>query len=177
MTERKHSYITTRELVMYAALAAIMIASKEALAWLPNIELVTTLCIVYAAVLGVRALFPLYVFVLVEILLYGLGLWCFCYLYIWAIPVVVVLVLRKQESIVQNIIVMTAVSGIFGLLFGALSAIPTFVIGGWSTAWSYFIAGITYDIGHCLGNVLTTALLYKPLLKLMGKCNQLMEVT
>lgn len=45
-----------RELVLLALLGALLLVTKLALAWLPNIEPVSLLVLVYTAVLGWKAL-------------------------------------------------------------------------------------------------------------------------
>lgn len=47
-----------RELVLLALLGALLLVTKLALAWLPNIEPVSLLVLVYTAVLGWKALAP-----------------------------------------------------------------------------------------------------------------------
>lgn len=161
--------ITTSDIVKYGVLAAILIVSKELLAWLPNIELVTCLLMVYTVELGAKAFYPAYVFVLVEILLYGFGIWSFTYLYIWAVLIVVILIVRKTDEIADNLVIMAVIGGIYGLTFGTLSSLVTLVIAGRAAAWAYIVSGLYYDIGHCVGNVLTVLVLYKPMRKLLVK--------
>ena len=159
--------LSVAEIVIYGMMGGVMVAAKEILAWLPNIELVTVLIITYTVVMKKRAIIPTYVFVLLEILLYGFGLWSFTYLYIWLILVVAVLVLDKCGNSLESVIVVAVLAGTYGLMYGLLSAFPTLIVSGPKAAWGYFISGIVYDIGHCVGNVLTTLILYKPLRKLL----------
>lgn len=154
-----------REIVLFGLFAAMMIISKEILAFLPNIEIVTLLVIVFTLSYGLRTLIPVYIFVLAEGLLYGFGFWFWSYTYIWTILVFLVYLLRKNE----NLFVFTALSGIYGLLFGILGSIPNFVVGGIGGGIAYIIAGIPFDIAHCLGNVVTTLALFLPLRKLLKK--------
>ena len=76
----------TRELVLLALLGALLWVSKMALAMLPNIEPVSLLLIVYTVVLGWKALIPLYVYVFMEMLIWGIGFWSICYTYGWTPP-------------------------------------------------------------------------------------------
>ena len=69
----KHRPMGARELVLLALLGALLLVTKLALAWLPNIEPVSLLVLVYTAVLGWKALAPVYVYVMMEILIWGLG--------------------------------------------------------------------------------------------------------
>ena len=123
---------------------------------------------IMGVVMGAKALYPVYVFVLVEILIYGFGIWGYTYLYIWAILVVIILIVRGCRQITDNPVTMAVIGGIYGLAFGALSVFPTLIIGGWAAGWAYFISGLSFDISHCLGNVVTVLVLYKPLKKLLS---------
>ena len=154
-----------KEIVIFGLFAAMMIIGKEVLAFLPNIEIVTLLVIVLTISYGLRALIPVYIFVFAEGLLYGFGLWFWSYLYIWAILVFISFALRKFDSL----ILWTALSGIFGLLFGILSSPPHFFISGIGGGISYIIAGLSFDITHCIGNIVITLALFVPLKKLLFK--------
>ena len=62
--------------VLIALLAGILVISKEILAFLPNVEIVSFLLIIYTCCLNFkRAILIALVFSLLEILLYGLGMW------------------------------------------------------------------------------------------------------
>lgn len=142
-----------------------MVVTQVALAFLPNIELVSLLVIVYTIVLGKKVFFSIYIFVLAEGLIYGFGLWFINYFYVWAILAVAVLLLRK----IGNTVVWVIVSGAFGLLFGSLCAIPYLFMGGIGAAVAYWVNGIIFDLMHCGGNLLAGALLLKPCLTVVKK--------
>lgn len=73
----------TREIVTMGILSAVLLAAQVSLGFLPNIEIVTLLIIVYTLVLRKKVFFVIYVFVLLEGLIYGFGLWWLNYLYVW----------------------------------------------------------------------------------------------
>lgn len=152
-----------RELISMAFLAAIAFAGQVALASLPNIEIVTLLFMLYTIVCGKRVFAIIYVFVLLEGVLYGFGLWWFSYLYVWSILAVIVHLLRRNRSVVF----WAVVSGAFGLCFGALFAIPYLFSGGIAAAFSYWVAGIPFDLIHCVSNIVLVLVLWKPLLTLL----------
>lgn len=154
-----------RELILLALLAAMMLATQVALAALPNIHLVGVFVILAALLFGWRSLYSVYVFVLAEGLIYGFGMWFVNYLYIWTVLTVIAIIFRK----IRSLWFWTAVAGIFGLLFGALCAIPYFFIGGWKAAFSYWVAGIPFDLIHCVSNGALTAILLIPLYRLCCK--------
>ncbi len=162
--------ISVQEIVLYALLASLLLVVQVALAFLPNIELVSLLLIVYTRVLGKKAFIPLYVFVLAEGLIYGFGIWWINYLYLWAILVFLVLVFRKIESVWF----WTILSCIYGLCFGTLSSVPYFFIGGVHMAITYILNGIPFDLLHGAGNFVTALVLAKPLYiafqKMWSKC-------
>lgn len=153
-------------------LAAIMVIFKEVNPIRSNIEIISTLIIVYTCVFGITTLVPVYVFVLVEIALYGLDIWSVNYIYIWTVLVLVSLPFKSFRTPIFWAII----AGIYGLAFGALCTIPYFFIGGVGAAISYWTSGLTFDFIHCAGNFTLTLVLYKPLYKLIsdGK-NQLQK--
>lgn len=86
----------TREIVTMGILSAILLAAQVSLGFLPNIELVTLLLIVYTLVLKKKVFFVIYVFVLLEGMIYGFGLWWINYLYVWSVQAVITLLFRKM---------------------------------------------------------------------------------
>ena len=89
----------TREIVTMGILSAILLAAQVSLGFLPNIELVTLLLIVYTLVLKKKVFFVIYVFVLLEGMIYGFGLWWINYLYVWSVQAVITLLFRKNDSV------------------------------------------------------------------------------
>lgn len=152
--------ITTRELVIMGVLTAIVFVAQVAMGFLPNIELVTLLFIVYTLIFGKKVFLMIYAFVFLEGIVYGFGLWWVNYMYVWSMQAIITLLFRKQTSVVF----WSILSGIYGLTFGALCAIPYFFMGGASAAFAYWVSGVAYDIPHCIGNVVLCLVMYKPLL-------------
>ena len=167
----KSSKLTIRELILFGILGSLTFAMKLVMAALPNIEPVTLCLLVYGAVFGCKALYPAYVYVILEILYFGLGTWNFCYLYIWAIPVVAGFTLRTMRRSLG----WALVSGVFGLLFGALCGIVDAFIGGAAYAVAKWASGIPFDIAHCLGNFGIALVLFKPLRELLDRLYQKMR--
>ena len=157
-----------RELVSLSLLGALTVVSKELMAFLPNIEPVTLLLMCAALVYGLKALYPCAIFVALEGLLYGFGLWFWSYVYIWPLLILAVWLLRG----VRSWLLWTVFAALFGLLFGPLTAIPYLFIGGWSMAFSYWVAGIPFDLAHFAGNALMAGLLLRPLVTLLEKLSR-----
>lgn len=163
--QKDTSPLTITQIATMGVLGAILLVGQLTMSPLPNIEPVTTLIIIYTLTYKKKAFFSIYVFVLLEGLIFGFGIWWVSYLYIWSLLALLVLALYKLDSA----LLWAVVSGAFGLLFGALCAIPYLVSGGAGAAFAYWTAGIPYDVLHCGGNFVLTLVLYKPLLRLLKK--------
>lgn len=152
-------------MVLFGMLGAMTFAAKYVMSGLPNIEPVSLMVMLFAVVFGRKWVYPVYLYVLMEILFYGISLWNINYLYIWAVLAIAALCLRRMESSLA----WAMVSGTFGLLFGALCAVVDVFIGGFSYAVTKWISGIPFDIAHCIGNFFIALVLFKPLRQLMEK--------
>ena len=146
-------------------LAAVTFGAKWVMAPLPNIEPVSLMVMLFGVVFGWKALFPVAVYVMAEILFYGLGPWNFNYLYVWLLLAAVAMLLRR----VKNPLLWATVSGFFGLMFGALCAPVDVFIGGVGYAAGKWVSGIPFDLVHCVGNFFMALLLFVPLRKLITR--------
>lgn len=163
--DKRKNRLTVRDIALFGVLGALTFAMKFAMAWLPNIEPVSLMILVMAACLGWKALYPVYLYVALEILVYGIGQWNLCYLYVWAILAVAAILLRKTESP----LLWALLSAVFGLAFGALCGIADIFIGGLGYAVAKWVSGIPFDLLHCGGNFVMALVLFKPLRRLMEK--------
>ena len=157
--------LSVREITLFGMLAALTFGAKWVMAGLPNIEPVSRMVMIFGAVFGWKALFPVSVYVTAEILFYGLGTWNVNYLYVWPLLAVLACLLRRMEQPLA----WAMLSGLFGLLFGAMCSLPYLVAGGPGAAFAWWIAGIPYDIIHCVSNFLLCLILYKPLTAAMNR--------
>lgn len=158
----KKSTRTVQEITTIAAMATILEAGKWALSAVPNVELVSLLLMLYTLYFGPkRTLITIYIFDAIESLIWGFGLWSVSYLFVWDILVLLTWALRSNKSQWPFVVL----SAVFGLSFGALCSITTLVIGGPHAALSWWIAGIPYDVAHCIGNAAVASLLFTPLSK------------
>ncbi len=157
--------LTIREICLFGMLAALTFGAKWVMAGLPNIEPVSLMVMLFGVVFGWKALFPVAVYVMAEILFYGLGPWNFNYLYVWLLLAAVAMLLRR----VKNPLLWATVSGFFGLMFGALCAPVDVFIGGVGYAAGKWVSGIPFDLVHCVGNFFMALLLFVPLRKLITR--------
>jgi len=153
------------ETALFGVLAALTFGLKVAISWLPNIEPVSLFVMLFAVVFGRKCLYPIYVYVAMEILVYGIQDWNINYLYVWALLALAAWLLRDMKHPLG----WAMLSAVFGLLFGALCAPVKLAMGGPEYALSWWISGIPYDIIHCIGNFVMALLLFVPLRKLLDK--------
>lgn len=151
--------LKAREIAFAALMAAVMFVAQVALSFLPNIEIVSILVIVSAVAFGRRTLMSIYIFALLEGLCYGFGIWWLNYCYVWTILYIIARLFKKCQSPAM----WAVISGIYGLSFGLLCAIPYGLTGGIYAAISYWVSGIPFDLLHCVGNFAVALCLFKPL--------------
>lgn len=154
--------LQVREITLFGVLGAMTFGAKYVMSGLPNIEPVSLMVMVFGAVFGKKAVYPVGLYVGMELLFYGLGSWNIMYLYIWGLLAMAAYLLRRMEQS----ICWALLSGTFGLLFGALCAPVDLVIGGGGYAVSKWISGIPFDIAHCVGNFVIALVLFAPLRQL-----------
>ena len=150
-------------MVLFAILGAMTFAAKYIMSFLPNIEPVSLMVMLFAVVFGWKWVYPVYLYVVMEVLFYGISLWNINYLYIWAARAVSAMSLKNMKHPFG----WAMLSGVFGLLFGALCGIVDIFIGGFGYAVTKWVSGIPFDIAHCAGNFVIALLLFKPMRKLL----------
>ena len=150
-------------MVLFAVLGAMTFAAKYVMSFLPNIEPVSLMVMLFAVVFGWKWVYPVYLYVMLEILFYGISLWNINYLYIWAVLALAAYFLRNMHSPLG----WALLSGTFGLLFGALCGIVDVFIGGFGYAVAKWVSGIPFDLMHGGGNFVIALLLFRPLRKLL----------
>lgn len=151
--------LNVKELVLIALLSALLLVSQVALAFLPNMEVVSLLVILYTLFFKKKTLYIIYIFAILEGLVYGFGTWWIMYLYVWTILWGITMFLKEEKSPV----IWAFISGFFGLFFGTLCSVPYFFIGGVAMGFSWIAAGLMADVIHGIGNFVAALLLFKPL--------------
>ncbi len=146
--------LTTRELTVFAMLGAVMYASKVILEFAPNIHLLGVFTIAFTIVYRKKALYPIYIYVLLNGMFSGFSAWWVPYLYLWTVLWGFVMLLpKKMPRLIQPIVYM-GVCAVHGFLFGTLYAPVQAVLFGLSlegmVAW--IVAGLPWDFLHGVSN-------------------------
>lgn len=156
--------MSVRKMTRIALLAAVMYVAKVTLDFLPNVELISFLTILYTVVFGTEALLIVMVFNMFQLLQWGFGVWWVSYLYVWPLLSIATLLLKKICR--EEFVLWAVVSGGFGLLFGSLFALAYIPVDIYY-AVSYWISGLPWDVWHAACNFVLMLLLGKPVYQML----------
>lgn len=154
-----------KDIATVGLMVAFIEAAKFTLAGIPNVELTSFLIVMFALYFGRHIYFAIPVFIVIEGAVYGFGLWWIMYLYTWPLLVVAVKLFGKKLTCFG----LAMLSGAFGLMFGALCALPYIFLGGFRGAFMYWVAGIPFDVVHAVANFAVMLILYKPVSEVMKR--------
>ena len=157
--------LSVKEMVLFSMLTTVLLVAQVALSSIPNVEIVSLLVILYTLLLKKKTLYIIYIFAILEGLLYGFGLWWLMYLYVWTVLWGITMLFQKEKSSIT----WAFISGFFGLFFGSLCSVPYFIIGGLSMGFSYIASGLIFDIMHGISNFLVTLVLFPYLYKVIKR--------
>ena len=157
--------LSLRQIALFGVLAALTFGAKVAMSGLPNIEPVSLMVMLFAVVFGWKGLYPVYLYVLMEVLLYGINLWNINYLYVWTILFLLAMLMRR----LKNPVWWALLSGSFGMAFGLLCSPVYMAIGGFDYGIRWWLAGLPFDVPHAIGNFVIALLLFSPLRLLLTR--------
>ena len=146
--------LTAKETAVFAMLGALMYASKVIMEIAPNIHLIGVFVIAITIVYRKKALYPIYIFVLLTGLLNGFSAWWVPYLYIWTVLWAVTMVLpRKMPAKVRPFVYMV-VCALHGFGYGVLYAPAQALMFGlnFQGMISWIITGLPFDMIHGVSN-------------------------
>lgn len=170
---RKRARLAAEYVVKVAVMAAMLTALKFALSFIPNVEVVTLLVMVYAAVFGAAYTLPaVFVFCSVEMAIYGVGSWVLLYYVYWPLLAAVSCALfRIKTGVGARAVVAAVAAAVMSVLFGVLSAccdtlvvavgFPGLDLAAYWTA--YYLRGTVFDLVHTVSNFCVVGLLFTPL--------------
>ena len=160
--------LTAREIAVFGMLGAVMYASKILMDVFPNIHLLGAFTMAFTIHYRKKALYPIYIYVLILGLFSGFAAWWVPHLYLWTVLWGVTMLLpRKLPKKIRPVIYMV-VCALHGLLYGVLYAPAQAIMFGLSfkRTLAWIAAGVPFDITHGISN-LCCGLLIMPLIKLL----------
>ena len=131
-----------------------MYLSKMLMELFPNIHLLSVFTIAFTVVYRKKALYPIYIYVILNGIFCGFASWWIPYLYVWTILWGIVMLLpKKMPGKIKPFVYMT-VCAAHGFLFGTLYAPVHALLFGLSfqgmAAW--ILAGLPWDCIHGISN-------------------------
>lgn len=167
--------LNIREIAIFGMLGALMFASKILCEALPNIHLLGMMIVTVALVFRAKALYPLYIFVLISGVFYGFSTWWLPYLYIWTVLWALTMLIpdnklpEKAKPFVYGF-----VCGLHGILYGVLYAPAQALLFGlnFDGMLAWIVAGFPFDAIHGLSNLIVGLVLIYPLSKVLKRLNE-----
>ena len=167
-----------------ALFAALIVGGKEALAVLPNVEIVTLLVALCAYVWGAIVVFPaVNVFIVVDMAIWGVNTWIISYLIHWNIVALAFCLLgkvcfkRKWSEILVATLTATVMTTLFGVLTSAVDTLVGFTGKGFFLDSDDFfrrfavmyVAGGSFYVTQIVCNIVLFATAFLPLVALNRK--------
>ncbi len=166
-----------KEAVIFAMFGAIMYLSKILLEFLPNVHLIGVFIVALTVKYRWKALYPIYIFIIITGILNGFSMWWIPYLYIWAILWGASMLIPDSniKEKYKPIVYMTVCS-LHGFLYGTLYAPAQALMFNldFKGMISWIIAGLPWDAVHGVSNFCLGILIY-PLIKAINLASKVSE--
>lgn len=150
--------LTVRETAVFGMLGAVMYASKVLMETLPNVHLLGAFTIAFTLRYGKKALYPIYVFVLLLGLMNGFPTWWLPHLYLWTVLWGVTMLLPRRWR--GKPLAHMALCAAHGFLYGTLYAPAQALLFGLDLSGmiAWILAGLPWDAVHGVSNFFMGAL-------------------
>ena len=162
--------LSTKDIVLIGAFAAILLIQKELLTFIPNVSLTVFLIVLYSKAFGMKkTLFILLVYVLLDNIIMGnMGLIFVPFQYIgWAlIPLLLCTVFRGVHDPLR----LALLSALFSFLYCWIMVIPGVIVMHVS-AGAYLAADITFELVLAASSFVSVLLLYRPCYRVLSALN------
>lgn len=166
--------LTVKETVVFGMLGALMYASKLIMEVAPNVHLLGVFTIAFTVVYRKKALYPIYVYIILNGIFCGFASWWIPYLYLWTVLWGVAMLLPQKMPRKVRPVVYMVVNACHGFLFGTLYAPAQALLFGLSlkgmVAW--IIAGLPWDVLHGVSNFLCGVLI-APIIAILNRIDRI----
>lgn len=153
-----------------------MYASKVIMEVAPNVHLLSVFTVAFTVVYRKKALYPIYIYVLLNGMFCGFATWWIPYLYIWTVLWGIVMLLPKKMPKKVRYIVYMVVCSLHGFLFGTLYAPAQAILYGldFQGMIAWIIAGLPWDCIHGVSNFFC-GMLIMPIVSILRMLENHME--
>lgn len=161
--------MTTRRIARLALLVSLCHVGRVMFGFIPNVQPMTVVLLLLTIVFGFSdGLIVAILSVFVSNLQLGMGVWTFAqigtYLAVIAVTALIAPMLRKLPLWLSALY-----AGFIGFLYGFLISLIQSVFFSFISFFPYWIAGLSFDLLHALGNVGFWIILYPVLMPLLEK--------
>jgi len=146
--------LTIKEMAVFAMLGSVMYASKIIMEAAPNIHLLGVFTVSFTVVYRKKALYPIYIYVLLNGIFCGFAAWWIPHLYLWTVLWGAVMLLPKNMPRKLKPFVYMAVCAAHGFLYGTLYAPAQALLYGldFQKTIAWIAAGLPWDCIHGVSN-------------------------
>ncbi len=165
--------LNIKEIAVFGMLGAMMFASKVMMEFLPNVHLLGVFTVAITVVYRQKALYPIYIYVLLNGFYAGFNIWWVPYLYLWTLLWGATMLLPRELPKKARPFIYMGLCSLHGFLFGTLYAPAQALFFGLSfegtIAW--IIAGIPFDVVHGISNFIC-GILICPIIAVLKKAEK-----
>lgn len=161
-------------MAVFAMLGALMYASKIIMEVAPNVHLLGVFTIAFTVVYRKKALYPIYVYVLLNGIFCGFATWWIPYLYLWTVLWGATMLLPKKIPEKIRPFIYMLLCAAHGFLFGTLYAPAQALLYGlnFQKMIAWIITGLPWDFVHGVSNFFC-GILIVPIVKILTRLNNL----
>ena len=154
--------LTAREIAVFGMLGAVMYASKVLMDVFPNIHLLGAFTMAFTVQYGRKALYPVYIYVLILGLFSGFAAWWVPHLYLWLVLWGVTMLLPRSLPKKPRALLYMTVCALHGFLYGVLYAPTQALLFGldFRGMLAWIAAGLPFDLIHGVSNFCAGALIF-----------------
>lgn len=165
--------LNIKEIAVFGMLGAMMFASKIMMEFLPNVHLLGVFTIAFTVVYRQKALYPIYIYVILNGVYAGFNVWWVPYLYIWTILWGAAMLLPKSLPKKAKPFVYMGLCGLHGFLYGVLYAPAQALFFGLSfdATIAWIVSGLPFDLVHGISNIVCGVLIC-PIIMLLRKAEK-----
>lgn len=168
--------LTIREITIFSMLGAVMYVSKIVMEFLPNVHLLGVFTIAFTVIYRKKALYPVYIFVLLLGMFNGFNAWWIPHLYLWTVLWAATMLLPVNMPKKVRTIAYMLINAAHGFLYGTLYAPAQAVMFGldFEKTIAWIVAGLPWDAVHGISNFVC-GLLIIPIISVLRMAENGME--
>lgn len=164
---------TAKEVAVFGMLGAMMYASKWLMEFLPNIHLLGVFTIAITVVYQKKALYPIYIYVLLCGLFSGFATWWVPHAYLWAVLWGATMLLPRRIPEKAKPIVYMSLCALHGFLYGTLYAPSQALLFGMNlkATIAWIVTGLPWDALHGVSNFIC-GMLIVPIIAILKRAEK-----